>query len=270
MTGGSGGGGDLPSANPGADAVDDIAGDVGDVAETDVFAGSRQGFRDFMNSFQTEDDDDLPRLDNGDLDFDTINANRANASAVRDEPQTEQVAQNESSDVRNQAADNETKESDPVDDDVDATNPVDTLGDNVNSASQAVEDLGDNALSSAKDAAKGVSDGISDGIKGLTSTGDEIGGDVLEGVGTALDATPFAPLGLLAQGVGALLEGGAIVQMGEGIKNWFETDILGEKPQVNFKAMKAPAVPQTLESRGLLAMPTMDSNMDIPDRKSVV
>ena len=264
MTGGSGGGGDLPSASPGEGAGDVVDSAAGDVADTDVFSGSRQGFRDFMNNFQTEDDDDLPRLDNGDIDFDTIDANRANASAVRSEPQTEQVAQNESSDVRNQAADNETKESDPVDDDVDATNPVDTLGDNVNSATQAAEDLGSDATDAAANATRAVSDSISSGIKGLAGAGDSAAGDVLEGAGAVLDATPFAPLGLLAQGVGALLEGGAIVQIGEGVANWFETDILGEKPKVNFKAMKAPPVPQTLESRGLLAMPTMDSNMDIP------
>jgi len=93
---------------------------------------------------------------------------------------------------------------------------------------------------------------------GLGELGDNVGGDALEGAGGLLDATGIgAVIGIPLQIAGSILEGGAIIEAGKSIVDWFESDILGMKP--NVKTNKLPNQPQTIAQKGLLLTPTMDT-----------
>ena len=93
--------------------------------------------------------------------------------------------------------------------------------------------------------------------------GDEVAGGILQGIGTALDATGFgAPIGMLANVVGGVLEGGALYEAGKSVVDWFEEDILGEKPKIHKQAL--PVQPPTLSQVGLVATPIEDTSMDLP------
>ena len=245
--------GEEPDATPSAPTADD---DISPATED-----SGMSFDDFMNSFEG-----TPMTESGDIDFDAIDRSR-NASAVRDEPQTEQVAQGQDVDTRNTAS---TKEADATPEDigesgVDATNPTSAISDGADDAINAAKNVaGDaaDAVNSGVSAAKSI---VSDGANALKTGLDDAVGDGLEAVGSALDATGvLAPLGVLANLAGGALELGGIYQMGEGLVNWWDTAVLGDKPKVNFTGIKAPSAPPTLATRGLMAAPTMDSNFDIP------
>ena len=263
LTGGSGTGGELPmseigsappaDATPSAPAADD---DISPATED-----SGMSFDDFMNSFEG-----TPMTESGDIDFDAIDRSR-NASAVRDEPQTEQVAQQQDVDTRNAAS---TAEADATPEDiggsgVDATNPTSAISDGADDAINAAKDVAGDAADAVKSGVSAAKSIASDGANALKTGLDDAVGDGLEAVGSALDATGvLAPLGVLANLAGGALELGGIYQMGEGLVNWWDTAVLGDKPKVNFTAAKAPVAPPTLATRGLMAAPTMDSNFDIP------
>ena len=133
-------------------------------------------------------------------------------------------------------------------------------------AKQAASDAADAAAQAAKDVAEKAAAAAGDALANAGASGlKDAAASGLEALGAGLDSTGvLAPLGVLAQIAGGVLEAGGIYQMGEGLVNWWDTAVMGDKPKVNFKATKAPVVPQTIASRGLMAMPTMDSNMDIP------
>lgn len=254
------GGGKLPMKDPSqraGETKEDMGdeetkeGDMGDDIEPQA-EEPNMSFDEFMDQFKT------PMTESGDIDFDEVDRMR-NAQAVQDEPQTEQTAQSDGTDVRNNASQNEASENTAEGDDgVDATNPTEAIENATGEADDAVS----NVVNDAGDAAKSL---VDDGAKALSTAADSAIGDGLEGAGAALDATGvLAPLGVLAQVAGGVLEAGSIYQMGEGLVNWWDTAILGEKPKVDFKATKAPIAPQTLATRGLMAAPTMDSNFDVP------
>ena len=114
------------------------------------------------------------------------------------------------------------------------------------------QDLGDVGGDVGDMAAQGVGDAVKSAI-----------GDGLEGLGAALDATGIgAPLGAIAGVVGGVLEGGALWEAGKGVADWFEQDILGEKPDV--VKTKLPTKPPSLAQIGLVATPIEDTSMDLP------
>jgi len=85
----------------------------------------------------------------------------------------------------------------------------------------------------------------------------------LETAGTVLDATGVGALiGVPLQIAGAVLEGGAVYEMGKSVVDWFETDILGDAPAAPQVSM--PTKGKTLSQSGLTAAPIYDSSMDMP------
>jgi len=268
MEGGDGtGGGDLVQADPGDESrmgggeEDEGDMDFGEFMDTQTTQGGGLDYADREYDLFGHTDNEQHWSNTGE-ENPNLMAQQDNAEAVRSEPQTEQVAQNEGSDVRNQAGENETKEGeegeDAGDTGVDATNPTEGIENATGEADDAVS----NVVNDAADTAGNL---VSDGAKALSTGVDSAIGDGLEAAGAALDMTgALAPLGVLAQVAGGVLEAGSIYQMGEGLVNWWDTAILGEKPKVDFKATKAPVAPQTLATRGLMAAPTMDSNFDVP------
>jgi hypothetical protein len=123
--------------------------------------------------------------------------------------------------------------------------------------SGVADDIGTDAAPEIEDAA---TQGVGDAVKSAI-------GDGLEGLGAALDATGIgAPIGALAGVAGAVLEGGALYEAGKSVVDWFEQDILGEKPKVNKQAI--PTAPTTLAQAGLMATPIEDTSMDLPSTSS--
>tara|TARA_R110000803_G_scaffold50583_1_gene104819 strand:- start:1638 stop:2978 length:1341 start_codon:yes stop_codon:yes gene_type:complete len=300
--GGSGGSGGV-AGDAGDDAASFLTdGSMGADAPTvasDVFATGKQSFKDFLNKFQTgEDSGELPRTGNGDIDFDAMDAATPSAppadandavDSILNEPKTEQVSQGQDVATRNTAAENESNALDSAEptDLADATDVTDGISNAASNAADAAANVGAdaaNAVKSGIEAGKNIVSGAGDalttgvdtaitGAKDLAETAGRsalgglksAAGDALDAAGVALESTGvLAPLGVLAQVAGGVLEGGAIVQMGEGIAHWWDTAVLGEKPKVDFKGAVAPKLPQTLASRGLMAAPTMDSNFDVP------
>ena len=56
---------------------------------------------------------------------------------------------------------------------------------------------------------------------------------------------------------GAVLEGGALYEAGKGLWDWFDDDILGNKPKPPTVAM--PKLAPSLAQRGMLITPNMDT-----------
>ena len=242
------------SAKPSAPDADPI----------DPAADDSMSFDDFMDNFEG-----TPMTESGDIDFDAIDRSRnaTNADAVRNEPTTEQnTGGNQDVDTRNTAGQAEADATpENLAGEADATNPTSALTNATDDATDAIKNVGGDAVDALKSGASTAKSILTDGKSALTSGVDDAIGDGLEGIGAALDATGvLAPLGVLAQVAGGALELGGIYQMGEGLANWWDTTILGDKPKVDFTAKKAPVAPQTLATRGLMAAPTMDSNFDIP------
>jgi len=121
-----------------------------------------------------------------------------------------------------------------------------------------VEDLGDTATGALEDATSGISDGLSalggaaeEGVSSAVAGG-------LEAAGAGLDATGIgAVIGVPLQIAGAVLEGGALVEAAKSVWDWFDDDILGNKPKLPTIAMPKPQ--PTLAQRGLLITPNMDT-----------
>lgn len=242
------------------DAAPDAAPDPIDPATED----SGMSFDDFMNNFEG-----TPMTESGDIDFDAIDRSRnaANSSAVRSEPATDQnTGGNQDVDTRNAAGQSEADATpDNLAGDVDVPNPTSAITNATDDATNAIKNVGGDAVDALKSGASAAKSILSGGKSALTTGLDDAVGDGLETAGSFLDATGvLAPLGVLAQVAGGVLEAGSIYQMGEGLANWWDTTILGDKPKVDFTKTKAPVAPQTLATRGLMAAPTMDSNFDIP------
>tara|TARA_R110002110_G_scaffold321_1_gene1236 strand:+ start:10286 stop:11443 length:1158 start_codon:yes stop_codon:yes gene_type:complete len=92
-------------------------------------------------------------------------------------------------------------------------------------------------------------------------------GEGLEGVGAALDSTGIlAPVGALVGAAGAALDIAGLYQVGKGVVDWFDEDILQKKapapPQVSL-----PSQPYTISQRGMGIVPNMDS-LNLPSSVS--
>ena len=196
-------------------------------------AAPEKSFDDFMNQFT-----DVPRTETGDIDFERVD----NQFGMR-QADAESRRMNQSPEEKQDVGE-ETKEGDEEED---AGNEgEDDLGDDLggdagDAGETALTDLGGDAAETA-----------------LTTTADTGLATGLEGAGTALDATGYgAIIGVPLQIAGAVLEGGAIYQAGKSIVDWFERDILGEKPKI--KTNPIPAAPITLAEKGLMLTPSMDT-----------
>ncbi len=97
--------------------------------------------------------------------------------------------------------------------------------------------------------------------------GEEVAGTALEGVGAALDATGiFAPLGALFNVAGTALDVAGAYQVGKGVVDWVEEDIL-QKPMPSAPQISLPSQPFTISQRGMGIVPNMDS-LNLPSSVS--
>ncbi len=135
--------------------------------------------------------------------------------------------------------------------------------DDVKETKEENEDIDDG--DTPTEAENAVEDGAEDLGEGAGDEAvDEGVGAGLEGAGTALDATGYgAVVGIPLQIAGAVLEAGGLYEAGKSVVDWFEQDILGEKPKINPQHIAMPKKPSTLAGQGLQATPTFDTTMDV-------
>ena len=201
------------------------------------FEADRQNFQDRMNAQQR----DLPE-DNGEgVGFHT-HAEIGGEDALRGE----------------QSSDLETRSSSVADD---TPQPKPEEGDELTDAltggrgEQFQEESGLDTLG------EGVGEGIGEGIGEVAGrvAGKEVAGTTLEGVGSVLDATGiFAPIGALFNIAGTALDVAGLYQVGKGVVDWAEEDIL-QKPQPSAPQIQLPSAPYTIAQRGMGIVPNMDS-----------
>jgi len=119
------------------------------------------------------------------------------------------------------------------------------------------DEEGDLGADEGAEVGEGVAEDVGEGV------GEEalVGG--MEAGGAALDATGVGALiGIPLQIAGAVLEGGALYEAGKSVVDWFEEDILGDKPKV--KTIAPPVKGRSIAQSGLVAAPVFDSSMDMP------
>lgn len=200
--------------------------DLGDDAEPEM------SFDDFMEQF-----DNVPRTETGDIDFERVDNQMG---MLQEDARSRRMNQQpeEKQDVGEETKEGEDEDEPEGEGDDAADEGADDLGDlGGEGGDTALTTLGSGA------AEEGAEEGLSAG---------------LEGAGTALDATGYgAIIGVPLQIAGAVLEGGAIYQAGKSIVDWFERDVLGEKPKI--KTNPIPAAPITLAEKGLMLTPSMDT-----------
>ena len=215
----------------------DVEGNLGDEALVDEPAETVGSFEDFMSQFDT------PMTDTGDIDFERssnqlqMGMEDRRSRQLRDTPEEKQDVGEETKDGE------EGGEEEPLE----------------GTMEDGVEDLGDTATGALEDATSGISDGLSAltgaGVDTAVDSGVSAG---LEGAGAALDATGVgAVIGVPLQIAGAVLEGGALVEAAKSVWDWFDDDILGNKPKPPTVAL--PKLQPTLAQRGLLITPNMDT-----------
>ncbi len=157
-------------------------------------------------------------------------------------------------------------------DNVERVRPRARMGETKEDIGNEGTEMTDNpSASSAARNADATTEGLGDEVAtegadaGASVAAEEGAAAGLETAGTALDATGVgAVIGVPLQIAGAVLEGGAIYEAGKSIVDWFEQDILGNKPKLNVPQIKVPNRFSTLTSAGLGATPTMDTTMDAP------
>tara|TARA_R110001632_G_scaffold220859_1_gene351052 strand:- start:322 stop:1713 length:1392 start_codon:yes stop_codon:yes gene_type:complete len=221
--------------------------------------GDDMDFDSFMKQFS----DDLPTTEGGDLDLPKAGDQMGmieedyRGKSMQQEGQSEaserdQMGQEDTQGAERSGEAGERNEMGMEDEDVGIDHPLDGNPSNKFSVTDDANDLTDTAESGAKDLGKDLGedageDAVDSGI-----------GDGLEGAGTLLDATGIgAIVGVPLQIAGAVLEGGALYEMGKGIWNWFDEDILGHQPKVNTTPLlKAPL---SIAQKGMMITPNMDT-----------
>ncbi len=219
----------------------DVEGNLGDdalVGEPEETAGS---FEDFMNQFDT------PMTDTGDIDFErSSNQLQMGQEDMRSRQMNQQPEEKQDVGEETKEGGEEGGESEPLEGEAD-------MGEG------ASEDLADGTRSALQDATGDADDALSGlGEAGADTAVDEGVGAGLEGAGTALDATGIgAVIGVPLQIAGAVLEGGALVEAAKSVWDWFDDDILGNKPKAPTVSM--PKLAPSLAQRGMLITPNMDT-----------
>ena len=115
------------------------------------------------------------------------------------------------------------------------------------------------------DAGDGAGEDTDDALKASSAMTDEDIGEGFTAAGATADSTGIgAIVGVPLEIVGAGLEIAGAVQAGEGIWNWFNDDILGNKAPVKIDSIKLPSQPKTMASQGFQATPNFSSTFDRP------
>jgi len=159
---------------------------------------------------------------------------------------TEDFAEGADEDVSNESKfENETKTVDAENAGIDKTNKDDGADD---------EDADEEAGEAGEEAGEDVGE----------EAGDEIAGDTLEGVGAGLDATGVgAIVGVPLEIAGAITDIVGVVEAGKSFGDWFNEDVLGNKPPVKAQHIALPTAPSTLASRGFQATPSYSSAVEV-------
>ncbi len=237
------GGGDMVEDNMADDALVD--------GEDPVTSGS---FEDFMNQFDT------PMTDTGDIDF----QRSSNQLQMGQEDMQSRSLQREGLNEDRERGDMANEDTNAHDgegeeDRGEEGGENEPLEDSAEGMEGDAGDLADGARSALSDATEGASDALGGLAEGAATEGaDTAAAAGLEAAGTALDATGVGALvGIPLQVAGAVLEGGALYEAGKSVVDWFEQDILGQKPPV--PSMKIPKMPPSIAQRGLLLTPNLDT-----------
>ena len=228
----------------------DPQGDEDIVNDTEVNPEAEMSFEDFMGQFDT------PMTTTGDIDF----VRSSNQLGMGQADMESRQLSNEANAEANEA-------------DLMGREDVDVGGDSITtstsegaSAADIAEggesDLASGARSALSDATGVESDALSSlagGAEGAAEEGaSQALAGTLEGVGTALDSTGvLAPLGLLFNAAGVVAEGAALYEAGKSVWDWFDDDILGNKPKPPTVAIPKPH--PTLAQRGMLITPNLDT-----------
>ena len=164
----------------------------------------------------------------------------------RETKSNEEFGEGADEDVSNESKfENETKEVDAENDGIDKANEDDGADDDDEDDG---EDAGEDV---AEDAGEDVA--VDEGV-----------GDTLEGVGTAADATGIgAIIGVPLQIAGAITDIVGIVEAGKSFGDWFNEDVLGNKPPVKAQNIALPTAPSTLASKGFQATPSYSSAVEV-------
>ena len=236
---------------------------------------SDESFGTFMNNRIQE----LPRTQSGAIDFDSV-AERQTAQQ-RDLPEdmgegvgfhTHAEIGGDDALMGQASSDLETRSSSVADDTPqpeaqpeglrEQVLDVETGGKAKELEAEGVDSIGLGGLDTlGEEAGVGIAEGVGE------VAGKEVAGTALEGIGTALDATGiFAPIGALFNVAGTALDVAGAVQVGKGVVDWFDEDIL-QKPMPSAPQIQLPTQPYTIAQRGMGIVPNMDS-LNLPSSVS--
>ena len=227
---------------------------------------SDESFGTFMNNRIQE----LPRTQSGAIDFDSV-AERQSAQ-MRDLPEDmgEGVGFHTHAEIGGEdALRGESRDETPSSSVADDTpQPKPQEGDELTDAltggkgeqfqeESGLDTLGEGGMGLDTLGLDTLAEGVGEGVGEVA--GKEVAGTALEGVGTALDATGiFAPIGALFNIAGTALDVAGLYQVGKGVVDWAEEDIL-QKPQPSAPQIQLPSAPYTIAQRGMGIVPNMDS-----------
>ena len=225
-----------------------------------------------FGAFMERQTKELPRTQSGRIDFDTIGERQSAQQTDLPEDMGEGVGFHTQAEIGGEdALRGESREDTPstttpsssVADDTPQPKPQETEGDKVIDDETGGRDAEFKELTGGGDLEMATG-GLTEGIEGVAETGvkaitKEATGGAFEGIGSALDATGiFAPIGALFNVAGAALDVAGLYQVGKGVVDWAEEDIL-QKPQPSAPQIQLPSAPYTIAQRGMGIVPNMDS-----------
>lgn len=222
--------------------------------ETETSPETASNFEDFMNQYQT------PETKTGDIDFDKINQDRniqqSSTDAERGETKTSFQESSKNQDIGEEKSSGISEEPNvETGAGGDMDKALGDLNDTARSALNRASSLSSDPLSqlggdgdAAAQAAKDAADALA---KSALATGENVAGDLLDATGLG------AIVGIPLQIAGYALEGGALLQAGKSIWDWFDDDILGNKPKID--SIAAPKYAGSIAQRGMLITPNMDT-----------
>ena len=227
----------------------DVEGNLGDEALVEEPEETVGSFEDFMSQFDT------PMTDTGDIDFERSSNQLQMGLEDRSSRQMREEGNREAGEREDMGSEDQDVGREPSTEGGEEGGADEPLE---GTMEDGVEDLGDTATGALEDATSGISDGLS-ALSGAAEEGvsSAVAGG-LEAAGAGLDATGVgAVIGVPLQIAGAVLEGGALVEAAKSVWDWFDDDILGNKPKLPTVAIPKPQ--PTLAQRGLLITPNMDT-----------
>lgn len=224
----------------------------------------------------------LPRTQSGKIDFDTIGERQSAQQTDLPEDMGEGVGFHTQAEIGGEdALRGESREDTPS-----TTTPSSSVADDTPPAPEGLQQEAlDNALGGRgaefteqtgirglEGLSGGGLDTITEGVEDVAKTGvkaitKEATGTGLEGIGGLLDATGiFAPIGALFNVAGAALDVAGAVQVGKGVVDWVNEDVL-QKPMPSAPQIQLPTQPYTIAQRGMGIIPNMDS-LNLPSSVS--